>query len=151
MATASRRRRSIDIAVALGVLANGVLTPAVSASTATVTTLDVPAGTQYAGFVVTAHLRPAPQAVNGLIPAVGFLVNGTLNGVAPLDANGDGSTELTLPPGAYSIVASFDGFDVWDASASAPASVRVGVATSVQVLNVASAVEMSSQSGRTGA
>ena len=134
--TRKRTRRAVRAticALVLAVLPIGIVAPSAFASTSTVTTMDVPEGTQYAAFIVTAHVRPAPQPVNGFIPGVGFLVDGSLSGAAPLDANGDGSTQLSLPPGAHTIVASFGGFDVWDASASAPASVSVGIGTTIDL------------------
>jgi len=104
------------------------------ASTATVTTLDVPAGPQYGAVTVTGHVRPAPQPSNGFIPAILFLIDGNPGGLpAPLDASGDGTTELSLTPGTHSIVASFNGFETWDASASAPKSVTVGIATTIDL------------------
>jgi hypothetical protein len=102
-----------------------------AATTATTTTLDVPAGTQYGAFTVTGHVRPAPAPVDGFIPAVSFLVDGSPSGSAPLDDAGDGSTSLWLPVGTHSIVASFGPFGDYDASQSDPASVRVGIATQV--------------------
>ena len=46
-----------------------------AAVTPTTTTLEVPHGTQYGTFTVTAHVRPAPQPLNGFLPGVGFIVN----------------------------------------------------------------------------
>jgi flagellar hook capping protein FlgD/Big-like domain-containing protein len=126
-------RRAILLAAATALVSTSLIATPAAASTSTVTTLDLPAGQQYGSFTVTAHVRPAPQPANGFIPAVNFLVDGNLSGVAPLDGTGDGSTDLTLPVGSHSIVASFDGFDSWDASASAPEAVTVGIATTVQL------------------
>ena len=126
-------RRAVVVAVTAGLLGATVIGTPVSASTATVTTLDLPSGQQYGAFTATAHVRPAPQQANGFIPAVSFVVDGNVSGVAPLDPNGDGSTDLTLPPGSHSIVASFDGFEDWQPSASAPASVTVGIATTIDL------------------
>ena len=126
-------RRAVVAAVTAGLLGATIIGTPVSASTATVTTLDVPSGQQYGAFPVTAHVRPAPQPANGFIPGVSFVVSGNVSGAAPLDANGDGSTQLTLPPGTYSIVASFDGFGDWQPSASAPASVPVGIGTTIDL------------------
>jgi Big-like domain-containing protein/flagellar hook capping protein FlgD len=110
------------------------LTPRVAlASTPTTTTLDVPAGTQYGPFTVTGHVRPAPGSVGGYIPSVSFYVDGSFASPAPLDDNGDGSTELSLSPGTHSIYASFGPWGDWDASQSAPASVLVKIGTQVQL------------------
>jgi hypothetical protein len=126
-------RRAVIAAVTLGVIGSTMAVTPVAASTATVTTLDVPDGQQHGAFTVTAHVRPAPQYASGFIPAIGFLVDGNLSGVAPLDLNGDGSTELMLPPGTYSVIASFGGFEAWDPSASEAASVTVGIATAIDL------------------
>lgn len=107
--------------------------PAARAATPTTTTLEVPAGTQYGPVTVTAHVRPAPQPSAGFLPAAGILLDGSLNGVVPLDTNGDGSTQLYLPPGTFELIATFGPFGEWDASQSAPASVTVGIATQVQL------------------
>jgi Big-like domain-containing protein/flagellar hook capping protein FlgD len=104
---------------------------AFAAVTPTTTTLDVPGGTQYGSFIVTAHVLPAPQPFDFFLPAVSFLVDGNLSGVAPLDANGDGSTDLTLGVGSHSIVASFGGLGDYQASQSAPSIVTVGLGTTV--------------------
>jgi len=52
-------------------LIGALLVPtAVRGATGTTTTLEVPSGTQYGTFTVTAHVRPAPLSTNGFIPAV---------------------------------------------------------------------------------
>jgi hypothetical protein len=134
---ASRGRpRSVVLALVavLAIVAMGV--PAsVRAGTPTETTLTAPAGTQYGSFIVTAHVTPAPQPEDGFIPGIGFLVDGNLSGVAPLDLNGDGSTNLWLMPGTHSIVATFGPFGSWDASQSAPAEVTVAVSTAVALIS----------------
>src|SRR6478735_4341010 len=66
-----------------------------SATTATVTTIDVPTGTQYGAFDVTAHVRPAPQPEGGFTPAVWVQVDGMGGHPAPLDANGDAADQLS--------------------------------------------------------
>ena len=114
-------------------VATTMAAPAVRAGTPTTTTLEVPANAVYGPFTIVGHVRPAPQPNQGYIPALGLLVNGVLNAAAPLDTNGDGSTQLNLPPGTYEIVATFGPFGEWDASQSAPATVTVGVATQVQL------------------
>ncbi len=104
---------------------------AAQAATATTTTLDVPSGTQYGSFTVTAHVTPAPQTTNGFIPAVSFIVDGGGGLPAPLDSNGDASSELSLDPGSHTIKASFGPFADWEASESAAENVQVGIATQV--------------------
>ena len=126
------RSSALALVLVLAIVAMGV--PAsVRAGTPTETTLAVPVGTQHGSFVVTAHVSPAPQPENGFIPGIGFLVDGNLSGVAPLDQSGDGSTDLSLMPGTHSIVASFGPSGSWDASQSAPASVTVAVSTAVEL------------------
>ena len=107
----------------------------VAATTATTTTLDVPSGTQYGAFTVTAHVRPVPQPENGFTPAVLFHVDGGGGSPAPLDQNGDAQLELSLSQGSHSIVASFGPFSDWDASASDPAKVHVGVRTTTTLMS----------------
>ena len=105
---------------------------AAQAATATTTTLDVPSGTQYGSFTVTAHVTPAPQPTNGFLPGVLFIVDGGGGLPAPLDSNGDASLELSLDPGSHTIKASFGPFADWEASESAAEGVQVGVATQVR-------------------
>jgi hypothetical protein len=116
-------------AIVLAALLAALGAATVAAATATITTVDVPSGTQFGAFTVTAHVRPAPQPENGFIPAVSLHVDGDGGRPAPLDPNGDAPFELSLSPGSHSIVASFAGFSTWDASTSDPAAVRVGVPT----------------------
>jgi hypothetical protein len=125
-----RARTAAGMVVALTVLAS---LPGVTyaAATPTTTALDVPNGTQYGTFSVTAHVLPAPQPFNGFSPGVSFLVDGNLSGVAPLDGSGDGSTDLTLNVGSHSIVASFEGLGDFQASQSDPSIVVVGLGTTV--------------------
>ena len=106
---------------------------AAQAATATTTTLDVPSGTQYGSFTVTAHVTPPPQPTNGFLPGVLFIVDGGGGLPAPLDSNGDASLELSLDPGSHTIKASFGPFADWEASESAAEGVQVGVATQVQL------------------
>ena len=116
-----------------------------TASTATTTTLDVPSGTQYGAFTVTAHVQPAPQPVNGFIPAVTFVIDGGGGLPAPIESNGDAVTPLSLSAGLHTIVASFGPFDVWDASQSDPASVTVGIATQVGLTSSANPASTTQQ------
>jgi hypothetical protein len=116
----------------------GLLPATALAVTATTTTLDVASdsieigsGETSGALVVTAHVVPAPQPFNGFIPAVGFLVDGTLNGVAPIDGSGDGSTDVHLSAGTHSIVATFGGLGDFAASESDPATVVATFATAV--------------------
>ena len=128
---AGTRSRGGVAALLVAMSVGALLSPAsVAASTATTTTLDVPADTQYGAVTVTAHVRPAPQPADGFSPAALFLIDGG-GGVpsGPLDANGDATTELSLSVGTHTIVASFGPFSDWAASQSDPASVTVGIAT----------------------
>ncbi len=102
---------------------------AARAATATTTTLDVPSGTQYGSFTVSAHVTPAPQPTGGFIPAVSFIVDGGGGLPAPLDSNGDASTELSLSAGSHTVKASFGAFADWEASESAAKTVQVGIPT----------------------
>ncbi len=126
-----RRARAAAAALASLLVLTSLPGVTFAAVTPTTTTLDVPGGTQYGTFTVTAHVRPAPQPLNGFLPGVGFIVNGNLSGVAPLDSAGDGSTQLSLPAGSYSIVASFDGLGDYQASQSAASTVNVGIGTTI--------------------
>jgi hypothetical protein len=131
----SRARVRTRVGALLGAALLAALTfavpAAVLASTATTTTLDVPSGTQYAPFNVTAHVRPAPQPMNGFIPVVMFAVDGGGGQPSPIDGNGDSGFQFSnLSPGVHSIVASFGPYPDWDASQSDPAQVTVGIATS---------------------
>lgn len=125
------RRMWVAMLVALLVAGTFAVPLAVRAATPTTTTLDVPSGTQYGSFTVTAHVTPAPQEVGGFIPAVVFVVDGTSTFPAPIDPNGDASTPLQLAVGSHTIVARFAAFHDWDASESAPATVVVGTPTSI--------------------
>ncbi len=127
------RRVAATVLVSMAVLLTGMLPAVALASTPTTTTLDVPTGTQFGPFTVTAHVRPTPQTTDGFIPAVEFYVGGVMNATAPLDESGDASTELSRPLGTYEIFAKFGPFHEWDASESAPGSVRVGVETEVSL------------------
>jgi Big-like domain-containing protein/flagellar hook capping protein FlgD len=113
-------------------LIGALLVPtAVRGATGTTTTLEVPSGTQYGTFTVTAHVRPAPLSTNGFIPAAMFVIDDGGGLPAPLDGNGDASMELDLAKGTHTIVARFGPFEEWDASESAPATVTVGIGTSI--------------------
>jgi FlgD Ig-like domain len=130
------RPNPMRVAFLVAMVVGTLLVPVVArASTATTTTLDVPSGTQYGTFTVTAHVRPAPQPAGGFLPAALIVIDGAGGGVptGPLDSNGDGSTDLSLTPGSHTIVAKFGPFDVWDASESDPATVVVGTTTSTSV------------------
>src|SRR3954452_14459931 len=128
---ASRDRKlrwPATIAVAVALTASRF--PAVAfAATPTTTTLDVPSATQYGPVAVTAHLPPVRGTRDGFTPAVMFLVDGAGGLPALIHAAGDATTELTLPVGSHSIVASFGGFWSWDASASDPHELGVGIST----------------------
>ena len=120
------------------VLLIGFLPSTALAATATTTTLEVasgsveiPVGELDASLSVTAHVLPAPQPSGGFNPAVEFRVDGTLNGVAPLDENGDGSTEVHLSAGTHSIVASFGGLGDFTGSQSDPETVVAKYETAV--------------------
>lgn len=129
----SSRVRTTAATVAAAVFLIAAIVPAATMAATTTTTLEVPAGTQYGWFRVTAHVRPAPQQADGFTPAVEFYIGGVLNAVGPLDPSGDAEAEFSRPPGTYQIVAKFGPFHEWDASQSAPGSVRVGVGTQVTV------------------
>ncbi|HKG18588.1 MAG TPA: hypothetical protein VKB00_02525, partial [Candidatus Limnocylindrales bacterium] len=60
--------RAIVLGIATVMLGTAMVVTPVAASTATVTTLDLPTGQQYGEVTVTAHVRPAPQPVDGFIP-----------------------------------------------------------------------------------
>jgi Big-like domain-containing protein/flagellar hook capping protein FlgD len=118
--------------VLLAAIAASLTAPtSVQAATATSTTLDVPSGTQYGSFTVTAHVTPVPQPTDGFIPGVSFIVDGGGGLPAPLDANGDASTELSLAAGPHTVKARFGAFFDWEASESAAAAVQVGIATQI--------------------
>ena len=120
------------------ILVLGLLPATVIAATATTTTLEVagdsieiPSGELSGTLMVTAHVVPAPQPFNGFTPGVGFLVDGNLSGVAPLDGSGDGSTDVHLSVGTHSIVATFGGLGDFEESESDPAAVVATFATTV--------------------
>ena len=132
-------RARIALAVGVALLASVApiagATPVALAVTATTTTIDVPADTVYgetfATVPVTAHVRPVPVPTGGYTPAVNFLVDGAFNSPAPLDVNGDAQGFVHLAPGTYSVVASFGGIEEWAPSDSSPATVTVGVSTTM--------------------
>lgn len=105
------------------------------ALTATTTTLAAPSGLVFGPVTVSGHVSPAPQPANGFIPAINFLVNGNLSAAAPLDQNGDGTDELHLDPGTYSVVAAFGGFGDLAASQSDPVTFEVGVTTTTALVS----------------
>jgi hypothetical protein len=118
----------------LAALAASLIAPvSAQAATATTTTLDVPSGTRYGSFTVSAHVTPAPQPTDGFIPAVMFIVDGGGGLPAPLDSNGDASTELSLSAGSHTVKASFGPFAAWDASESSTKSVQVGIPTQISL------------------
>lgn len=128
--TRPHRRRIAVIAISLASLVGATVPMAgVDAATATVTTLDAPSGIVFGAVTVTGHVRPAPQPFNGFTPAISFTVDGTVADAEPLDANGDATGQLSLPPGSYEIVAVFDGLGDFTTSQSDPATVEVGVTT----------------------
>lgn len=95
----------------------------------TTTTIDAPSELVFGSVTVSGHVRPAPLQSGGFIPGIVFLVNGNLSGAAPLDENGDGSTELNLPVGTYTVVASFGGLGDFAPSQSEPVEFEVGTVT----------------------
>ena len=125
-------------ALMAAILVLGLLPTTARAATATTTTLEVasdsieiPSGEVSGTLLVTAHVVPAPQSFNGFIPGVGFLVDGTQSGAAPLDDNGDGSTDVHLSAGTHSIVATFGGLGDFEGSESDPTTVVAKFATTV--------------------
>lgn len=131
MHSPTKRARTASAALASLIVLASLPGVTFAATTPTTTTLDTPKGTQYGTFTVSAHVLPAPQPLNGFLPAVSFLVDGNVSGVAPLDGSGAGSTDLTLPMGSHSIVASFGGLGDYQASQSDPSIVDVGIGTTV--------------------
>ena len=107
--------------------------PSTTASISTVTTLDAPADIVFGTVTLTGHVDPAPQPVDGFIPALGFEVDGNLSGAAPIQADGSATTDLNLPPGHYSVVAVFGGLGDYAASSSTPVIFTVGVRTSTSL------------------
>ena len=113
----------------------------VFAATPTTTTLDVasdtvviPFGDEFGSVWATAHVLPPPQPDGGFTPAVSFLVDGVLQGVGPIDANGDAVGTIDfMTVGSHSIVASFGGLGDFEASQSDPATVVVKLGTMVEL------------------
>ncbi len=116
-------------------MAIGPAVATVRASTATSTTLAVPAGIQYGPVQVTARVVPVPTPTNGFLPGVSFLSDGNLVGASPLDDTGVGTSTLPLGPGTHTVVATFGPVGDFDASQSAPATVTVGIATQVTLVS----------------
>ena len=98
-------------------------------ATPTATTLDAVPALVSGPFAVTGHVHPVPQAIGGFIPALSFEVDGSIAGAAPIQGDGSGTTELSLPPGTYEIVASYGGNEEYGPSRSTPQTVEVRVAT----------------------
>ncbi len=97
--------------------------------TPSTTTLDTIPALVFGPFTVTGNVSPAPSSVGGFIPALGFEVDGNLNGTAPIQDDGSATTELNLPPGTYQIAAAYGGNEDVAASRSDPQTVEVGVMT----------------------
>lgn len=114
-----------------------------TASTATLLSIAPTSTTQFSTALFTATVNPVTSAPNPAGTTITFYVNGTTTvlGTAQLDASGLGTAVLTssvtytiagtfatnntLPPGTYSITASFPGSANYTASVSAPVTFTV--------------------------
>ncbi|HEX5825784.1 MAG TPA: hypothetical protein VFY18_15095 [Candidatus Limnocylindrales bacterium] len=101
-----------------------------AASIPTVTTVTGPAqAVDVPDLVtVTVQISPAPQPLDGFIPAVNVYVDGSLR-PETIAADGTAVASLSLTAGRHDVYAAFDGFNGYDASQSSTISIEVGSAT----------------------
>ena len=117
-ASSDHRHRLIALPLAIALIASSVslvanpatIGPARAADpVATATTLDPIPAQVISPVSVTAHVSPAPQPVDGFIPALHFEVDGNVAAAAPFQGDGLALEHLTLPIGTYEIVAVWGG------------------------------------------
>ena len=141
-ASSDHRHRIIALPLAIALIASSVslvanpatIGPARAADpVATTTTLDAIPAQVISPVSVTAHVSPAPQPVDGFIPALHFEVDGNVAAAAPFQGDGLAPEHLTLPIGTYEIVAVWGGNANFAASQSAPQTVEVIMATATSL------------------
>ena len=82
---------------------------------------------------MSVQITPAPQALDGFIPAVGVYVDGNLHNNEPIAADGSAVSSLSLAAGSHEVYASFSGFNDYEASQSAAITIEVGSATTTDL------------------
>lgn len=141
-ATARHQLGTFAIAAMVALVASSAMLVADPASmgraraavpTPTTTTLDPLPAVVYGPLDLTGHVSPAPQTVDGFIPALSFTLDGAFWLPAPIQGDGSAVTSGLPPLGIHVITARWDGNAEFAASESATQTidVRVGTATTL--------------------